>query len=161
VGAKEKEWENWWEQAFNKTASSIDISAPGKAPQSSLNTRDATSKPLTSGPSFISEREIVQQSSDIFLSVKPLSDQELFRICEGRTAHKGARSCMAGKLKRAKQIGSGLPEIGDKYSDSDVHGISSNDKNNPCITSYSPKISRKHRRHSKNDGKMKKAKRKK
>ena len=39
----------------------------------------------------------------------PLTDQQLFEVCEGRTAHKGARSAMDGKLKRAAAIGMGLP----------------------------------------------------
>ena len=40
-----------------------------------------------------------------------LTDEELFKKCGGRTAHKGARSSMPGKLKRASAIGLGLPAI--------------------------------------------------
>ncbi|KAK8743112.1 hypothetical protein OTU49_001530 [Cherax quadricarinatus] len=82
---------HWWDHVFNKTAKSISVNK-------------------NQGSTLVGAQE-VKESSDSEepedeedLSLK-LTDEELFKICGGRTAHKGARHglTMSGKLARIEE----------------------------------------------------------
>merc|ERR1711928_182389 len=113
----------WWDHAFNKAASSFDVVVQGdegvvvrtnevgaiKAKLGKVSTSgDFTygfhkAGTLQNGEEEIIEAPTIIEEKDYSLK---LSDEELFKLCGGRTAHKGARHGhrFSGKLARiAKQ----------------------------------------------------------
>lgn len=115
---------HWWDHVFNKAADNITV---GKDQSGSLHlkhTQDlevSTKRPtrnktkskfyggFVKGATLVGQDEKAESdSSDEELEKDKslrLSDQELFKICKGRTAHKGARHGlnMTAKLARVKE----------------------------------------------------------
>nr|XP_053636489.1 G patch domain-containing protein 4-like isoform X1 [Cherax quadricarinatus] len=116
---------HWWDHVFNKTAKSISVNKnQDGSVQLTKKKKIQISKPKPSrldhktklygiflkGSTLVGAQE-VKESSDSEepedeedLSLK-LTDEELFKICGGRTAHKGARHglTMSGKLARIEE----------------------------------------------------------
>ncbi|KAM9001044.1 G patch domain-containing protein 4 [Sarcophilus harrisii] len=113
--------DHWWSQLFNKTAASLVVETGKDGVKMKTQAKD-TSKQKRSGGSkssllyghFIKsatltaagekeEQQSEQSSEDEALSAaKILTDEELIRACEGRTAHKGARHGLTMKAKLAR-----------------------------------------------------------
>lgn len=165
---KEKEWDDcWWENVFNQTANGIKAVEKGQVMAVNDTDLQKDNRAASNGVCgvFISERAI--SSTDHTTSKRPMTDEELFRACEGRTAHKGARSCMSGKLLRAHRIGLGFPEV-EKYKDCDDNDYninsgpsisSKNTSNKPLRSKIRPKEKkrqREDRKQKKESGKRRK-----
>ncbi|XP_033185979.2 uncharacterized protein LOC117154801 [Bombus vancouverensis nearcticus] len=127
VGYKDTDWNNWWEHAFNKAASSIKVESrtdevsisvskentTNDLPKEELNKNESkygnflkTTK-LFNGNLILISSSNMHKKQNIEENIKhvPLTDEELFKLCGGRTAHKGARHGLQlnGKLKRIAQ----------------------------------------------------------
>ncbi|XP_055686505.1 G patch domain-containing protein 4 [Lutzomyia longipalpis] len=121
---------NWWENAYNSASANLDVKSDGESVKMELkdgesikistcgyarpNQSDAT-KSSTYG-NFVRcatltaegrEDRIEEEDGDTFTDYTPLArpalnDDDLFRACGGRTAHKGARHglTLSGKLAR-------------------------------------------------------------
>ncbi|XP_017879470.1 G patch domain-containing protein 4 [Ceratina calcarata] len=130
VGHKNDDYNNWWESAFNKAANNITVKSQTNGVFISVSKGDKTenvpenkfeetkSKSSIHYGNFLkssvllngslvedhTSRHKTEDKEDVIYT--PLTDEELFKICGGRTAHKGARHGLTlnGKLKRiAKQ----------------------------------------------------------
>lgn len=132
IGHRDKDWNTWWENAFNKAANSIAVephtqgvsislskeSQPDNFSKQAFN--ETESKHFAKYGNFrktstLLNGNLIEESTASFLKTQnaeesitriPLTDEELFKVCGGRTAHKGARHGLTlnGKLKRiAKQ----------------------------------------------------------
>lgn len=127
IGHKNEDNNNWWENAFNKAASSITVQSQTHGVSifvSKENTTDNFLKEDINKKEFKYENFlktstlfngnlIIENNSNIYekqnieenINQASLTDEELFKICNGRTAHKGARHGLTlnGKLKRIAQ----------------------------------------------------------
>ncbi|KAG9428852.1 G patch domain-containing protein 4 [Apis mellifera carnica] len=127
IGHKNEDNNNWWENAFNKAASSITVQSQTHGISifvSKENTTDNFLKEDINKKEFKYENFlktstlfngnlIMENNSNIYekqnieenINHASLTDEELFKICSGRTAHKGARHGLTlnGKLKRIAQ----------------------------------------------------------
>lgn len=119
---------NWWDRVFNEAANNIEVGPAGKITQKERDAVEISNKSYsvkklkqktTDGKAnyggFLKastlltnvgrEEEIeghVQTEDIEFKAAKVLTDEELFAVCGGRTAHKGARHGLnlTGKLAR-------------------------------------------------------------
>uniref|UniRef100_A0A1L8DAL3 G patch domain-containing protein 4 n=1 Tax=Nyssomyia neivai TaxID=330878 RepID=A0A1L8DAL3_9DIPT len=117
--------DNWWECAYNSASANLDVKTDGESVKMGL--RDPGSVKISKGinqtddsksstyGNFVRcatltaqgrEDRIEEESGDAFAEYvplqRPLNDEELFKACGGRTAHKGARHglTLSGKLAR-------------------------------------------------------------
>ncbi|CAK9827211.1 G patch domain-containing protein 4 [Anthophora retusa] len=130
VGHKDTDWNNWWESGFNKAANSIAVESQNQGVSISL-TKESTngdfskknsnekSKYSTGYNNFLKTSTLLngtltgENNSNVHegknvkedIAYTPLTDEELFKVCGGRTAHKGARHglTLSGKLTRIAQ----------------------------------------------------------
>ncbi|KAG5676380.1 hypothetical protein PVAND_006221 [Polypedilum vanderplanki] len=125
-GELKEETNHWWERTFNDASNNINIDSSDNKIKIELNDKDgveitnksyslkklkASNKSLQYG-NFLKAATLDGKEKDIEnhvktedIEIKPiqvLSDQELLKACEYRTAHKGARHGLRlnGKLKR-------------------------------------------------------------
>nr|XP_034177957.1 G patch domain-containing protein 4 [Osmia lignaria] len=126
VGHQVNNWNNWWETAFNKAANNIkvdsqvhDISISVSKENTTNNlSKDLNKKqfqsPINYGnflkTSTLLNGNLITENNSNASKVEDvthvsLTDEELFKICGGRTAHKGARHGLTlnGKLNRIAQ----------------------------------------------------------
>ena len=124
VGYKDTDWNNWWEHAFNKAASSIKVESQADEvmisvskenttndlPKEELNKNESKYGNFLKTTTLLNGNLILENNSNMHKkqeNIKPVSltDEELFKLCGGRTAHKGARHGLQlnGKLKRIAQ----------------------------------------------------------
>ncbi|XP_033207959.1 G patch domain-containing protein 4 [Belonocnema kinseyi] len=129
VGHKSDICNNWWESVFNKAAKNVSVDTNSSGVSLNVVDQDATifsnrqdlkslQKEHRSGykaflkTSILENGKVTQDEiKDIEIEVKPelsnfiVSDDELFKACGGRTAHKGARHGLNlnGKLARIAQ----------------------------------------------------------
>lgn len=121
---------HWWERVFNEAANNVEIQKDGD--KVSLNQKNNESVEITtkeysvrklkkrkhdSYDNFLSSATLDNTGNEIanpdkihtkdieVTAYKPLTDEELFAACGGRTAHKGARHGLklSGKLARIEQ----------------------------------------------------------
>ncbi|XP_044528681.1 G patch domain-containing protein 4 [Gracilinanus agilis] len=117
-----KEFTNhWWSQLFNKTAASLvvetgkdGVKMKTQAKDNSKQKRSSGSKSsllyghfiksatLTSGGEQAEKPSEQSSEDEAPPPAKILTDEELIRACEGRTAHKGARHGLTMKAKLAR-----------------------------------------------------------
>lgn len=172
---------HWWNQVYDKAASKIIINKTENGETNVLkieddsDTKKARATKATSAlyMNFVKSSTTLENGvemkedeknnssdcdSDSDKEKKKLSDEDLFRICGGRTAHKGARHGLklSGKLARiAAQEAAHTPQSTPATSD--------NENNESCkaVTSEltSSKVSSSDDRKSKNSKKTKKNKR--
>ena len=124
IGHKDDDSNNWWESAFNKAADNIVVESQTHGVLISVSKKSTNkvfgakkSKHEASYGRFLKtsvllhgnvinqshsnapkvEKKIVEDVTHI-----PLTDEQLFKVCGGRTAHKGARHGLTlnGKLQR-------------------------------------------------------------
>ncbi|XP_068208804.1 G patch domain-containing protein 4-like [Palaemon carinicauda] len=108
-----KEFKNqWWDHVYNKTASNImvaqsedgSVKVERKGVQNTKKVIPFASAKSSQYSSFVKAgvEENIEEEEDMSLK---LSYDELFKICGGKTAHKGARHglTMSAKLARVKQ----------------------------------------------------------
>jgi hypothetical protein len=90
----------WWDHVYNRSTASVSVeqdedgNAVVRKVEKSQEKKKASS--LLYG-SFVKAKDVFQEED---FSSK-LTDAELFKACGGRTAHKGARASVIGKLSRA------------------------------------------------------------
>lgn len=151
IGHKDKELNNWWEIAFNKAANNIkvdsqinDVSISVRTENNSDLLEDSTKKQIKFQPSvkysnflktstllngnLITENSNVSKIEDATsITNVSLTDEELFKICGGRTAHKGARHglMLSGKLNRIAQQEKDLLNIS-AYRNSNIEKLENN-----------------------------------
>lgn len=136
---------HWWENAYNSAASNLDVKTDGDSVKMELKDGESI-KISTSGytrpnqnddtkssryGNFVKcatltsegqEDRVEDENADAFPEYTPLSrpltDDELFNACGGRTAHKGARHglTLSGKLSRLAQQDNLLLQKMGKYS---------------------------------------------
>ncbi|XP_043858922.1 G patch domain-containing protein 4 [Dromiciops gliroides] len=113
--------DHWWSQLFNKTAASLvvetgkdGVKMKTQAKDTSKQKRTGSSKSsllyghfiksatLTSGGEKAEKQSEQNSEDEAPLPAKILTDEELIRACEGRTAHKGARHGLTMKAKLAR-----------------------------------------------------------
>ncbi|XP_015739787.1 G patch domain-containing protein 4-like isoform X2 [Coturnix japonica] len=89
---------HWWDHVFNEAAANIDV-RDGQAATLTAHGEEPTEPRLGSESSEEEEDEWDRSSA------RRLTDEELVRVCGGRTAHKGARHglTMSAKLARLEQ----------------------------------------------------------
>ncbi|KAJ1813909.1 hypothetical protein LPJ56_003233, partial [Coemansia sp. RSA 2599] len=133
VGSDSTQWtSNWWDNLYNKAASSTAVDAAtdeskqyqAKIEQASKErdtlgdyngmfvkpSASSESKSGCSTPaSVVVDRTKLVRDGNVHLGVV-ISDAELFAACEGRMARKGARAEQSGKLKRVDGDGMPRPE---------------------------------------------------
>ncbi|XP_007482140.1 G patch domain-containing protein 4 [Monodelphis domestica] len=117
-----KEFTNhWWSQLFNKTAASLVVETGKDGVKMKTQAKDTSKQKRSSGSKssllyghFIKSatltsggeqaEKLSEQSSEDETPppAKILTDEELIRACEGRTAHKGARHGLTMKAKLAR-----------------------------------------------------------
>ena len=131
IGHKDDDSNNWWESAFNKAADNIIVESQTHGVLISVSkksTLDESAKKVSSAKkskheasygkflktSVLLDGNLINESNSNVLKAEkivedvthiPLTDEELFKVCGGRTAHKGARHGLTlnGKLKRIAQ----------------------------------------------------------
>ena len=131
IGHKDDDSNNWWESAFNKAADNIVVESQTHGVLISVSKKSTSNEPskevssarkskheasygkflktsvLLDGNLINESNSNVQKVGEIVEDVTrvPLTDEELFKVCGGRTAHKGARHGLTlnGKLKRIAQ----------------------------------------------------------
>lgn len=125
---------HWWDHAFNKAASNIQIAPTTSKDESVVVSRKAEyarTDLIVTNPKSLSNNNDnnnnagfikggATEQQPLLLSTAHMTDEQLFKLCKGRTAHKGARSSMNGKLKRAADAGIGLPSITESSSSKDT-----------------------------------------
>lgn len=121
---------HWWERVFNEAANNVEIKKDGdkisvnrknkesvEITTKEYSVRKLKKKKLDSYDNFLSSSTLINNGSEIanpnkievqeieMKPYKPLTDEELFAACGGRTAHKGARHGLklSGKLARIEQ----------------------------------------------------------
>ncbi|XP_073820083.1 G patch domain-containing protein 4 [Musca autumnalis] len=124
---------HWWERVFNDAAKNVDIKQNGESVQVDLKNEADGVEITTKGYSlkklkkakgnsesynnFIQSATLTSRGSEVEKDDRPepsdieipmvnvLTDEELFKACGGRTAHKGARHGLklSGKLARIEQ----------------------------------------------------------
>ncbi|KAJ3120827.1 G patch domain-containing protein 4 [Physocladia obscura] len=91
----------WWDHVFNKAATQIKIHKDDDGEvKVKLEKNSKKEKKLLYGSFVKTSSGNESDDDDKDYSVK-VTDEELFKACEGRTARKGARAEQPGKLKRA------------------------------------------------------------
>ncbi|KAG7188670.1 hypothetical protein KM043_008293 [Ampulex compressa] len=125
IGHKDTDSNQWWETVFNTAANNINIESKSNEVAISILEKDAVDIPLKKNykshkakhrdygnflkTSTLCDGNLLPENdSDSVEDVKanviytPLTDEELFKACGGRTAHKGARHGLKlnGKLSR-------------------------------------------------------------
>lgn len=126
LGHKPLEEVEWWKSTFNNTINNVSISPEGDGISISVTNKNATSilmdKNLKEDPSrqkqysnFLKTCMLQDEKVNMFendnkkqkgeeksVKISTLTDDELFKACEGRTMHKGARHGLKlnGKLER-------------------------------------------------------------
>ncbi|XP_066988062.1 G patch domain-containing protein 4-like isoform X2 [Macrobrachium rosenbergii] len=125
-----KEFKNqWWDHVYNKTASNMmvaksedgSVKVERKEVQDSKKVTPYASAKSSQYSSFVKAGVLENVAEEEDMSLK-LSYDELFKICGGKTAHKGARHglTMTAKLARVKQqeeeLLAKLNKSGDKNS---------------------------------------------
>ncbi|XP_017788714.1 PREDICTED: G patch domain-containing protein 4 [Habropoda laboriosa] len=131
IGHNDKHWNNWWESGFNKAANSIIVESQTQGVSISVskesanndfskkNLNEEKSKYSTNYSNFLKTSTLLngtlttENNSNVYeekniekdITYTPLTDEELFKVCGGRTAHKGARHglTLSGKLTRIAQ----------------------------------------------------------
>ncbi|XP_076242377.1 uncharacterized protein LOC143184207 [Calliopsis andreniformis] len=127
IDHKDTDHKEWWETAFNNAVNNIVIESQShgvsisvsKKESSEDNLKEKKSKYMSSYTNFLKTSTLIhgniiqEKSSDLpevdkiqsDVTYVPLTDEELFKVCGGRTAHKGARHglTLQGKLKRIAQ----------------------------------------------------------
>ncbi|TPX63332.1 hypothetical protein SpCBS45565_g06676 [Spizellomyces sp. 'palustris'] len=119
LGAKADEWSfAWWDHVFNKTSASIQISKDETSETIKVcaQVNKKAEKALLYG-SFVkaTPENVVSEDKDYTIKV---TDEELLKACEGRTARKGARAHQPGKLARA-----GMEELTGSTSDEEKQDV--------------------------------------
>ncbi|CAF0720939.1 unnamed protein product [Brachionus calyciflorus] len=117
---------NWWENLYNTTAKGIEGAEQRigqkteTKPNNALNRKSFFYSRFQKESTLVDGQEIKQEKKETDeereakekkereekeLKVKKVSDEDLFKLCEGRTAHKGARHGikMNGKLARLEE----------------------------------------------------------
>ncbi|XP_055843503.1 G patch domain-containing protein 4 [Episyrphus balteatus] len=121
---------HWWERVFNEAANNVEIQKDGdkvvvnrkndesvEITTKEYSTRKLKKKTVGSYDNFLSSATLINTGDEVanpfkidtkeieVSSYKPLTDEELFAACGGRTAHKGARHGLklSGKLARIEQ----------------------------------------------------------
>uniref|UniRef100_A0A1B0DAS3 G patch domain-containing protein 4 n=1 Tax=Phlebotomus papatasi TaxID=29031 RepID=A0A1B0DAS3_PHLPP len=137
---------HWWENAYNSAASNLDVKTDGDSVKMELKDGESI-KISTSGytkpnqnddtkssryGNFVKcatltsegqEDRVEDENADAFPEYtplpRPLTDEELFNACGGRTAHKGARHglTLSGKLSRLAQQDNLLLQKMGEYSE--------------------------------------------
>lgn len=151
VGHKDKDWHNWWEIAFDKAANNIkvdsqinEVSISVQKENTSDLSEDSNKKQIqfqssVKYPNFlktstllngnlITENSNVSKVEDATcIKHVSLTDEELFKICGGRTAHKGARHglTLSGKLNRIAQQEKDLLNIS-AYRNNNIEKLENN-----------------------------------
>ncbi|KAF3426525.1 hypothetical protein E2986_07099 [Frieseomelitta varia] len=126
LGYKDKKLNNWWEHTFNKAANSIKVVPKADGVSIFISKENATNdlkEDLTKKESeygnfhksftLFNDNVLIKDNSNAYeeqdteknINHVPLTDEELFKICDGRTIHYGARHGLTlnGKLKRIAQ----------------------------------------------------------
>lgn len=131
IGHKDEHWNEWWETGFNKAANNIvidsqihgvSISVAKKSTSSESSKKDLNEKKYKCPVNYrnflktstLYNGNLIKEDSSHALEVEniekvithiPLTDEELFKVCGGRTTHKGARHGLTlnGKLQRIAQ----------------------------------------------------------
>ncbi|XP_076679358.1 uncharacterized protein LOC143374793 [Andrena cerasifolii] len=131
IGHKDDDSNNWWESAFNKAADNIIVESQAHGVLISVSKKSTSNEPSKEvlsakkskheasygkflKTSVLLDGNLINESNSNLLKVEqtvedvtriPLTDEELFKVCGGRTAHKGARHGLTlnGKLKRIAQ----------------------------------------------------------
>ncbi|XP_015438023.1 PREDICTED: G patch domain-containing protein 4 [Dufourea novaeangliae] len=126
IGHKDKDWNEWWATGYNNATNNIVVKSQlhgvsicvSKESKNESYEKNLTEKKLSYGnflkTSTLLDGNLVQENDSNVLEVKepekdvmhiPLTDEELFKICGGRTAHKGARHGLKlnGKLRRIEE----------------------------------------------------------
>lgn len=151
VGHKDKDWHNWWEIAYNKAANNIkvdsqidDVLISVQKENTNDLSEDSNKKQVKFQPSakysnflktstllngnLITENSNVSKVEDAAcITNVSLTDEELFQICGGRTAHKGARHglTLSGKLNRIEKQEKDLLNIS-TYRNSNIEKLETN-----------------------------------
>ncbi|KAJ1874942.1 hypothetical protein LPJ57_004742 [Coemansia sp. RSA 486] len=119
VGSDSSQWtSNWWDNLYNKAATSTAPAAPATpvVVEGTSNTVDEYNgmfvKPTNNigrndGPV---DRTKLVRHGNVHLGMG-VTDEELFAACEGRMARKGARAEQSGKLRRVMGDGMPRPEV--------------------------------------------------
>ncbi|XP_055911966.1 G patch domain-containing protein 4 [Eupeodes corollae] len=121
---------HWWERVFNEAAKNVEIKKDGdkvsvnrkndesiEITTKEYSVRKLKKKKLDKYDNFLSTATLVNTGDEVanpfkievdeikVTPHKPLTDEELFAACGGRTAHKGARHGLklSGKLARIEQ----------------------------------------------------------
>lgn len=126
IGHKYTDGNEWWEIAFNKAASNIMVDTQNTGVTFSISKNETVdvrkrktsikskqknqygnflkSSTLSNGTLVLDETGCSSETpaADVDVTHVPLTDEELFKACGGRTAHKGARHGLtsSGKLER-------------------------------------------------------------
>jgi len=89
----------WWDHVYNKSAANMNIekTEDGEVKITKTESNKEKQKKVLYG-SFVKKDEIVDEDKKDY-SIK-ISDEELFKACEGRTARKGAIYDQSGKYQR-------------------------------------------------------------
>eukprot|EP00041_Stephanoeca_diplocostata_P011486 m.190396 g.190396 ORF g.190396 m.190396 type:complete len:320 (-) comp18559_c0_seq2:511-1470(-) len=108
---------NWWDHAFNRASSNIEVCDDSSDEEVVVRSKSETHKGLLSTrppkkaaqavfyggfvKAATKDDELSAEKSKDFSS-KPMTDEEIFKACGGRTGHKAARhgTKMKGKLSR-------------------------------------------------------------
>ncbi|XP_076633745.1 uncharacterized protein LOC143347949 [Colletes latitarsis] len=131
IGHKDEDWNEWWETGFNKAANNITVKSQVHGVSISVSKKNITGehskrdldeikyrytknyRNFLKTSTLLNGNLVKEDNSNVFEIEKikkdithfPLTDEELFKVCGGRTAHKGARHGLTlnGKLKRIAQ----------------------------------------------------------
>nr|XP_031844438.1 G patch domain-containing protein 4 [Nomia melanderi]XP_031844440.1 G patch domain-containing protein 4 [Nomia melanderi]XP_031844441.1 G patch domain-containing protein 4 [Nomia melanderi] len=144
VGHKDEDWNEWWATSFNNAANNIIVQPQLHGVSISVsneNENESFKKHLTkksfSYGNFLKtstlfngnsvqedSANIIKQEEETKLDIKhvSLTDDELFKICGGRTAHKGARHGLKlnGKLKRIEEQEKNFLQKNSSKSEKDI-----------------------------------------
>ncbi|XP_043252413.1 G patch domain-containing protein 4 [Colletes gigas] len=131
IGHKDEDWNEWWETGFNNAANNIVVKSQIRGVSISVSKKNMTGEHSKRDldemkcrytknyrnflkTSTLLNGNLVNEDNSNMLEIEnikkdithiPLTDEELFKVCGGRTAHKGARHGLTlnGKLKRIAQ----------------------------------------------------------
>ncbi|KAK4316997.1 hypothetical protein Pmani_011898 [Petrolisthes manimaculis] len=131
---------HWWDHVFNKAAHNItvhknqdDVVHISRSRELEVSTKRPSKKHARDHSGFIKGKTLIGQCGEVAGLVEcsdddeeeekdrslKLTDEQLFQMCEGRTAHKGARHGlnMTAKLARVKEQDRKLMEAWNKSAD--------------------------------------------
>ncbi|KAJ2702822.1 hypothetical protein FB645_004131 [Coemansia sp. IMI 203386] len=116
VGSDSSQWtSNWWDNLYNKAATSTAPATPVVVEETS-NSVDEYNGMFVKPTNNISrndgpvDRTKLVRHGNVHLGMG-VTDEELFAACEGRMARKGARAEQSGKLRRVMGDGMPRPEV--------------------------------------------------